>query len=102
MVNYEEAIRKFENTEDAIKEKKILRAASMKGARIDVRLFVGQVPRTWDDKKVMLYFKRFGSILEAKIIRDKGDNSHKGCAFIKCMNFHEAEFILKVHKANKK
>ena len=101
-MNYEEAIRKFENTEDAIKEKKILRAASMKEARIDVRLFVGQVPRTWDDKKVMLYFKRFGSILEAKIIRDKGDNSHKGCAFIKCMNFHEAEFILKVHKANKK
>lgn len=36
--------------------------------------------------------------MEAKIIRDKADNSHKGCAFLRCMYFHEAEFILKLHK----
>ncbi|CDW88267.1 rna binding protein [Stylonychia lemnae] len=88
--------------EDALKEKEILRKASKKGAKIDVRLFVGQVPKTWDDSKVMSYFKRMGSILEAKIIRDKNDNSHKGCAFLRCVNFHEAEFILKVHKVSKK
>lgn len=48
----------------------------------------------------MLYFKRFGTIIEAKIIRDKIDNAHKGCAFLRCMNFHEAEFMLKVHKCS--
>jgi hypothetical protein len=49
----------------------------------------------------MKYFKRLGNILEAKIIRDKVDNSHKGCAFLRCMYFHDAEFILKVHKIKK-
>ena len=90
-VNYEEAIRKFENTDDALNEKSILRRTSLKGAKIDVRLFVGQVPKSWDDSKVLKYFKRFGQIIEAKIIRDKNDSSHKGCAFLRCMNFHEAE-----------
>lgn len=44
------------------------------------------------------YFKRFGTILEAKIIRDKNDSSHKGCAFLKCLYFHEADAILRMHK----
>jgi RNA recognition motif-containing protein len=69
--NYEEAIRKFENTEAALKEKAILRKTSLKGAKIDVRLFVGQVPKTWDDQMTLKYFQRFGTIIEAKIIREK-------------------------------
>jgi hypothetical protein len=50
----------------------------------------------------MLYFQRFGTIIEARIIRDKVDNTHKGCAFIRCMYFHEAELILKTHKVKSK
>ena len=60
------------------------------------------MPKSWDDGKTMAYFKRFGKILEAKIIRDKSDNSHKGCAFLRCMYFHEAELIMKAHKMQKK
>lgn len=76
----------------------------MKGAKIDVRLFVGQVPKTWDDAMTLKYFHRFGSILEARIIRDKGIHTtsnagtHKGCAFLRCAYFHEAELIMKAHK----
>ena len=75
----------------------------MKGAKIDVRLFVGQVPKTWDDSLTLKYFQRFGSILEAKIIRDKllpsgnSHGTHKGCAFLRCAYFHEAEVIMRSH-----
>ena len=60
----------------------------MKGARIDVRLFVGQVPRIWKDENVFKYFKSYANILEARIIRDKFDGSHRGCAFLKVAHFH--------------
>lgn len=44
--NYEESIRKLENTDRATKEKELLKKFSIeKGAIIDVRLFVGQVPK---------------------------------------------------------
>jgi len=55
------------------------------------------VPRTWKDEHVLKYFKNFGTILDAKIIRDKFDGTHRGCAFLKCAVFHEAEIILKNH-----
>jgi len=56
-----------------------------------VKLFVGQVPRVWEDRDIFYYFKRFGNILEARIIRDRSAQQvHKGCAFLKCLNFHEA------------
>ena len=51
----------------------------------------------WKDENIMSYFKKHGNILEARIIRDKYDGSHRGCAFLKCQNFHEAEDILNTH-----
>jgi RNA recognition motif-containing protein len=56
------------------------------------------VPKFWSDEQVFEYFKRYGAIFEARIIRDKSDGSHRGCAFLKVQNFHEAEIILKQHK----
>jgi len=71
LINYEEQIRKMENTEEAVKQKILLRKCSMKGAKIDVRLFVGQVPKFWTDDHVFNYFKKYGTVFEARIIRDK-------------------------------
>lgn len=51
----------------------------------------------WKDENIMEYFRKFGTILEARIIRDKYDGSHRGCAFLKCQSFHEAEDILNSH-----
>ena len=51
----------------------------------------------WGDDNILSYFKKFGNVLEARIIRDKYDGSHRGCAFLKCQNFHEAENILNNH-----
>jgi hypothetical protein len=48
------------------------------------------------------YFQRFGHILEAKIIREKlpttSQGAHKGCAFLRCAYYHEAEGIMKMHR----
>lgn len=73
-----------------------------KGAIIDVRLFVGQVPKAWTDDDVTEYFSKLGTILEARIIRDKFDGSHRGCAFLRCKMFHEAELILDSHRPRAK
>ena len=43
----------------------------MQGAHIEVKLFIGQVPKTWEDRDIFYYFKRFGNVLEARIIRDR-------------------------------
>jgi CUG-BP- and ETR3-like factor len=73
-----------------------------KSAVIDVRLFVGQIPKTWTDDDINKYFGKFGSVLESRVIRDKFDGSHRGCAFLKCKYFHEAEFILDSHRPRAK
>ena len=72
-----------------------------------MRLFVGQIPKTWDDCMILQYFQRFGSIIEARIIRDKcvynpmtgvtSLGAHKGCAFLRCAYYHEAEIIMREH-----
>jgi CUG-BP- and ETR3-like factor len=101
--NYEESIRKLEHTEGALKEKELLKKFSLeKGANIDVRLFVGQVPKDWNDEKINEYFGKLGTILEARVIRDKFDGTHRGCAFLRCKMYHEAELILDSHKPRAK
>ena len=41
LTNYEESVRRLENTADSLTQKNILRKCSQKGAKVDVRLFVG-------------------------------------------------------------
>jgi hypothetical protein len=60
------------------------------------------VSKAWTDEEVQSYFGKFGSVIEARIIRDKFDGSHRGCAFLKCKFFHEAEFILDSHRPRAK
>lgn len=102
-MNWEDLVRSREYSPEAMLEKKTLRKASVQeGAHIEVKLFIGQVPKIWEDRDVFHYFKRFGNIMEARIIRDRTPlMNHKGCAFLKCLNFHEAENILKIHQLKK-
>ncbi|XP_015757196.1 PREDICTED: CUGBP Elav-like family member 1 [Acropora digitifera] len=47
-----------------------------------IKLFIGQVPRTWEDKDLRPYFEPYGQIHELTVLRDRLTRSHKGCAFL--------------------
>ncbi|XP_078359721.1 CUGBP Elav-like family member 3-A isoform X1 [Oculina patagonica] len=47
-----------------------------------IKLFIGQVPRTWDEKNLRPYFESYGQIHELTVLRDRLTRSHKGCAFL--------------------
>lgn len=47
-----------------------------------IKLFIGQVPRTWDAKDLRPYFESYGQIHELTVLRDRITKSHKGCAFL--------------------
>ena len=48
-----------------------------------VKLFVGQVPKNFEEKDLKPYLEPYGSIHELSILRDKLNLAHKGDAFKK-------------------
>ncbi|KAM4617491.1 CUGBP Elav-like family member 1 isoform 3-T3 [Discoglossus pictus] len=49
-----------------------------------IKMFVGQVPRTWSEKELKELFEQYGSVYEINILRDRSQNppQSKGCCFI--------------------
>jgi len=58
--------------------------------KIDLKLFVGQIPKEWDGSMVTDFFSGYGEILESQVIRD-GKGQSKGCAFVKFASMTKAE-----------
>ena len=48
----------------------------------NVKLFIGQIPKDLDEKNLIAFFSKFGNVAELRVIRDKSNQVHKGCAFL--------------------
>jgi CUG-BP- and ETR3-like factor len=43
-----------------------------------IKLFIGQVPKTFEEEDLQTYFIEFGAIHELRILRHRFTNEHKG------------------------
>lgn len=55
-----------------------------------IKLFVGQVPRTYDERDLRPIFEPFGEISELVILRDRQTGASKGA--------HESSFMLTINR----
>ena len=47
-----------------------------------LKLFVGQVPKTFEETDLAMLFEPYGRIIDMTIIRDRRSGMHRGCAFV--------------------
>ncbi|XP_075569386.1 CUGBP Elav-like family member 1 isoform X10 [Pelecanus crispus] len=49
-----------------------------------IKMFVGQVPRTWCEKDLRELFEQYGAVYEINVLRDRSQNppQSKGCCFV--------------------
>eukprot|EP00731_Ephydatia_muelleri_P038080 Em0648g7a len=47
-----------------------------------IKLFVGQVPKSFDEKDLRPFLEAYGPIYELTVLRDRLSGAHKGCAFV--------------------
>mmetsp|Transcript_19522 Transcript_19522/g.55975 ORF Transcript_19522/g.55975 Transcript_19522/m.55975 type:complete len:547 (+) Transcript_19522:104-1744(+) len=62
---------------------------------VEVKLFVGRVPRTYDENTLKPIFEEFGPVTDCAIIRDRESHTHKGCAFIRMTSLTKADAAIR-------
>lgn len=55
-----------------------------------IKMFVGQVPRTWSEKDLRELFEQYGAVYEINILRDRSQNppQSKGEMVLFCFYFY--------------
>lgn len=66
-------------------------ASRVVAAPIEIKLFVGRVPKTFDDSQLRAVFSEFGVVRDVIIIRDRETGTHKGCAFVRMASITKAD-----------
>eukprot|EP00919_Chromeraceae_sp_WS-2016_P072311 GHVR01171078.1.p1 GENE.GHVR01171078.1~~GHVR01171078.1.p1 ORF type:complete len:462 (-),score=137.11 GHVR01171078.1:174-1559(-) len=64
---------------------------------IEVKLFVGRVPKTYTENEIKQLFSEFGTIVDCLIIRDKETANHRGCAFVKMVSITHADAAVRAY-----
>ena len=60
-----------------------------------VKLFIGQLPRSYEETEIKSLFSGLQSPLEVNILRDKSTGIHRGCAFVTMPSLQAAEEAIK-------
>nr|ABS18833.1 ELAV-type RNA binding protein variant B [Caenorhabditis elegans] len=47
-----------------------------------IKMFVGQIPRQWNETDCRRLFEKYGSVFSCNILRDKSTQASKGCCFV--------------------
>ncbi|XP_022253529.1 CUGBP Elav-like family member 2 isoform X2 [Limulus polyphemus] len=47
-----------------------------------IKMFVGQIPRSWDENDLKKIFEEFGAVYQINILRDKITHQSRGCCFV--------------------
>eukprot|EP00920_Eleutheroschizon_duboscqi_P042137 GHVT01100879.1.p1 GENE.GHVT01100879.1~~GHVT01100879.1.p1 ORF type:complete len:604 (-),score=139.84 GHVT01100879.1:129-1757(-) len=58
---------------------------------VEIKLFVGRVPKTYEEDELRPIFEAFGVVGDVIIIRDRETGAHKGCAFVRMTSLSKAD-----------
>eukprot|EP01071_Lankesteria_metandrocarpae_P007664 Lankesteria_metandrocarpae@DN4742_c0_g2_i2.p1 len=67
----------------------------LKAPSVEIKLFVSRVAKTYDEESLRPIFAAFGTVLEVAIIREKGSNTHRGCAFVRMASLTEGDTAIR-------
>ncbi|VDP40103.1 unnamed protein product [Soboliphyme baturini] len=57
-----------------------------------IKMFVGQVPRNWDENDLLNLFKQFGPVYQLNVLREKTTGQSRGCCFVTF--YHRKDAVL--------
>lgn len=66
-----------------------------KAPNVEIKLFVGRVPRSSNEDALRPLFEQFGEIVDMTVIRDRESGAHKGCAFIRMKSLAAADAAIR-------
>eukprot|EP01055_Gregarina_sp_Pseudo9_P005659 Gregarina_sp_Pseudo_9__5658@NODE_798_length_2205_cov_64_274238_g730_i1_p1_GENE_NODE_798_length_2205_cov_64_274238_g730_i1NODE_798_length_2205_cov_64_274238_g730_i1_p1_ORF_typecomplete_len628_score86_20RRM_1/PF00076_22/3_7e15RRM_1/PF00076_22/7_4e17RRM_1/PF00076_22/1_8e19RRM_5/PF13893_6/1_5e06RRM_5/PF13893_6/2_1e05RRM_5/PF13893_6/7_9e07RRM_7/PF16367_5/0_051RRM_7/PF16367_5/0_00049RRM_7/PF16367_5/2_1e06Nup35_RRM_2/PF14605_6/3_7e02Nup35_RRM_2/PF14605_6/0_0031Nup35_RRM_2/PF14605_6/0_003WW/PF00397_26/6 len=62
---------------------------------VEIKLFVGRVPRNADESVIRPVFEEFGVVSEIAIIKDRNTGMHKGSAFVRMASITQADAAIR-------
>jgi CUG-BP- and ETR3-like factor len=76
------------------REREEERKEDMDGGVDTVKLFVGQIPKSYGEDDLKALFGQYGEIFEVLVLRDKATQTSKSCGFVTFMRKEDADVAL--------